>query len=52
MDFFPPPTSPVFKRKKRLLVKSFVVFAVSRAARLFDTHSLAPVAWTLEARGL
>ena len=40
----PPPAPRVFKRKERLLVKSFVIFAVSPATAPSDTHSLAPAA--------
>lgn len=44
----PPPPSRVFKRKEKLLVESFVIFAVSLAARPVETHfaSLPLGSWT------
>lgn len=49
LDVFPPPPSWVFKRKKRLFLKSFVIFAVSPETGRFDNHSLASAARPLEA---
>ena len=47
-----PPPPRAYKRKERLLIKSFVIFAVCRTAGPSDTHSLAPAARPLGARRL
>lgn len=47
-----PPPPRVYKGKERLLVKSFVIFAVCWSAGPSDTHSPAPAARPLRARRL